>query len=135
MLCLLMDCSKSRPYLQDDGVRPETLTPFSPEVIAEPYAWYRWLHDQGRVHHCTDPDLWVLSRYDDVAAALRDPASFSSAEGVTYPRIPLGMMLTTDPPLHTRLRRVVSRHFTPAAVQARREHLTKRVEEFALPMI
>ena len=70
-----------------------------------------------------------------MAAALRDPASFSSAEGVTYPRIPLGMMLTTDPPLHTRLRRVVSRHFTPSAVEARRAHLSRRVEEFALPMI
>jgi cytochrome P450 len=60
----------------------------------------------------------VLSRYDDVLAGARAHGSLSSAEGVIYIRQPLPMMLTMDPPDHTRLRRIVARGFTPSAVSA-----------------
>ena len=60
----------------------------------------------------------MLSRYDDVLAGARAHGLLSSAEGVIYIRQPLPMMLTMDPPDHTRLRRIVARDFTPTAVSA-----------------
>ena len=90
--------------------------PFAEDVIADPYPWYRMLLAEGGAHRSAARDVWVLSRYDDVREAARSHESLSSAEGVAYQRIPLPMMLTSDQPGHTRLRRMVSRDFTPRAV-------------------
>ena len=87
--------------------------PFSPEVIWDPYPYYRRLLREAQVHHEAEHDLWVLTRYDHVQRALRDHRALSSAEGVGFQRMGLPMMLTLDPPDHTRLRRIVSREFTP----------------------
>jgi cytochrome P450 len=106
-----------------------------PAVIADPYPHYTWLRDNAPVYHSGDPDLWVVSRHDDVVV-LRDTERFSSDMGglarglngnpfnpsMKIPgwlnrlaaRIPwLRVLLTSDPPQHTVLRRKVSRAFTP----------------------
>jgi cytochrome P450 len=107
----------------------------APAVIADPYPFYERLRDEAPVLHLADLDLWVLSRYEDVERVLRDAASFSSdlaglAKGMRvnpfHPgaRIPratalafrlprLRVLLTSDAPEHTVLRRKVSRAFTP----------------------
>lgn len=60
---------------------------------------------------------WLITRHADIVAVSRDTEAFSSASGVTYfAPIPLSMV-TTDPPGHTRLRRLVSRQFTPRMVR------------------
>lgn len=102
--------------------------PFSPDVIREPYPWYDWLRRQNGVFHNTRRNIFVLSRYKDVLAAVRAHRSLSSREGVTYQRQPLPMMLTIDPPDHTRLRRLVSREFTATAIQAWRPRIERLVE-------
>ena len=51
---------------------------------------------------------------EDLAA--RDHERLSSADGVAFQRFPMPMMLTVDPPNHTRLRRLVARDFTPRAI-------------------
>jgi hypothetical protein len=97
--------------------------------------------------------MWVLSRHADVTAALRDPVTFSSdlgglAKGLTInpfnpamkvprplaavaARIPwLRVLLTSDPPEHTVLRRKVTKSFTPrmiAAWQPRIREITERL--------
>jgi cytochrome P450 len=86
-------------------------------VIADPYPWYRRLLEEPSVVHADPHDIWALAHYDDVRAAARDHTRLSSAEGVAFPRLGLPMMLTMDQPDHTRLRRIVSRDFTPAAVR------------------
>src|SRR5438270_12822598 len=108
----------------------------SPAVIANPYPTYARLREEAPVDYVGDVDLWVLSRYDDVLAALRDAETFSSdLRGLANNlrvnpfnpamRIPrrlaaLGgrlpwarVLLTSDPPEHTVLRRTISRAFTP----------------------
>ena len=71
------------------------------------------------------PGFWLVLRHADVESVLRRPALFSSAFGATQIRDPatpqaLGyvrrMMLNMDPPEHSRLRRLLSRSFTPRAV-------------------
>src|SRR5207248_2194048 len=95
---------------------PLSWDPFAPDVIADPYPWYRRLQDEAPVYRQEELDFWALSRFDDVLAGARAHAMLSSSEGVIYTRAPLPMMLTMDPPDHTRLRRLVSRDFTPTAV-------------------
>jgi cytochrome P450 len=69
-------------------------------------------------------DFWAVFRYDDVRTVLRSPAIFSSHRGATQIRDPRPedlayvqrMMLNQDPPEHSRLRRMLTRAFTPRAV-------------------
>ncbi|HEV3382157.1 MAG TPA: cytochrome P450 [Trebonia sp.] len=71
------------------------------------------------------PGFWLVLRHADVASVLNRPALFSSALGATQIRDPSTpgaleyvrrMMLNMDPPEHARLRRLLSRSFTPRAV-------------------
>ena len=73
------------------------------------------------------PGYWLVLRHADVTRVLRDPATFSSHVGGTQIRDPATdgdlayvrrMMLNMDPPEHSRLRRMLSRSFTPRAVAA-----------------
>jgi cytochrome P450 len=96
---------------------PGRFDPLDPEVIADPYPWYRWLLRDAPVYHDEANALWVLSRYDDVLAATRAPAALSSEQGIAYRRLGLPMMISMDPPGHTRLRSIVSREFTPRSLE------------------
>jgi cytochrome P450 len=71
------------------------------------------------------PGFWLVLRHADVESVLARPRLFSSSRGATQIRDPatpeaLGyvrqMMLNMDPPEHSRLRRLLSRSFTPRAV-------------------
>jgi cytochrome P450 len=91
--------------------------PYSYEFHDDPFPVYRQLRDDAPCYHHADLDFWALSRYDDVLAALHDPDRFCSRHGITLEAgNPLPMLLTTDPPAHTALRRLVSRAFTPRRV-------------------
>jgi len=79
--------------------------------------------------------FWVLTRYDDVVAALRDPrlakeaiAAFVAARfGAPVPIMGLSM-LDRDPPDHTRLRSLVSKAFTPRVVEGLRPRIQQIVD-------
>lgn len=85
---------------------------------------YAALREHDPVHHVVDGDYWVLSRYQHIFDAVRDPATFSSAQGLTYiadDRELAGLsevapLVMLDPPDHTAFRRLVARAFTPRAV-------------------
>src|SRR5438552_17905322 len=107
--------------------------PMDPEFIADPYPTYHRLRTEDPVHHSA-LGFWVLTRYEDVVAALRDPrlvkepiATFVAARfGAAMPAMGLSM-LDRDPPAHTRLRCLVDKAFTPGVVEALRHHLQKVV--------
>jgi cytochrome P450 len=97
--------------------------PMDPDFIADPYPTYRRLRAEEPVHH-NPLGFWVLTRYDDVMATLRDAravkepiAAFVAARyGAPVPAVGLSM-LDRDPPDHTRLRGLVSKAFTPKIVE------------------
>ena len=93
------------------------LNPYSYEFHEDPFSFYRELRDHEPCYYNSELDFWALSRYDDVLAALHDPGTYCSRFGITLEQDnPLPMLLTTDPPDHTELRRLVSRAFTPRRV-------------------
>ena len=108
--------------------------PMDPEFVADPYPMYHRLRTDDPVHH-SELGFWVLTRYDDVVAALRDPrlakeaiASFVAARfGAPVPAMGLSM-LDRDPPDHTRLRGLVSKAFTPRVVEGLRPRIQQIVD-------
>jgi cytochrome P450 len=90
--------------------------PFAAEVKENPYPFYAWLRREAPVYHNEERDIWALSRYRDIAAALKNHQVFSSAQGVGPERVTVPMMITKDPPDHTRLRSLVNRAFTPRMI-------------------
>lgn len=125
----------------------------SPAFHANPLPFYRQLRDTAPVHVLTLPDkrrLWMVSRYDDVSALLRDdrlvknPANVSRLPGekpVKTPWFPAFIrpltqnMLDQDGTHHTRLRGLVHRVFTPKLIEQMRaeiEIITQRLLDSAL---
>jgi cytochrome P450 len=110
------------------AVSPTRYDPYDPAHLADPYPAYQVLRDTDPVHHhrgdgtAAHPDFWALSRYSDVDAAVCDPASFSSASGLTFYRDEieqLGLAPTIvmmDPPEHTVKRRLLAKAFSPKRV-------------------
>lgn len=94
----------------------ETYNPFATEVKNNPYPAYEWLRREQPVYYNEALGFWVLSRYADVEWAARRPEIFSSAEGIGPDRQEGASMITKDPPQHTRLRKLVSKAFTPRMV-------------------
>ena len=112
-----------------------SFNPMDPEFLADPYPTYHRLRIEDPVHQ-SPLGFWVLTRYEDVVAALRDPrlakeaiAAFVAARfGVDVPP-GIGLsMLDRDPPDHTRLRSLVSKAFTPRVVEGLRPHIQEIVD-------
>ena len=105
--------------------------PMDPDFVADPYPTYHRLRTEDPVHH-SPLGFWVLTRYEDVVASLRDPR-FAKEPMIVAVAARLGVepqtigisMLDRDPPDHTRLRSLASKAFTPRAV----ERLRPRVQE------
>lgn len=124
----------------DDG--PLEFNPFLPEMRADPYPLYHRLRSRDPVHQ-SFPGVWILTRYADCVAVLRDPARFSSdsrnsdlyqAFRAARGREPTIMedtagrtMLFIDPPDHTRLRNLVNKAFTARRIEALRPHIREIV--------
>jgi cytochrome P450 len=97
--------------------------PFSSDFFDDPYETYRWLRDEAPCYHNTQFRFWALSRFDDVVAAHRDWRTFSSTHGVTIDQLTdpdadvAGQsIIMMDPPEHERMRKLVSRAFTPRSI-------------------
>lgn len=96
--------------------------PASYEIQADPFPVYRWLRDEAPVYRNERHGFYALSRFEDVLGALTRPEVFSSTSGPQLEATTEGladlqeMMIGTDPPKHTELRKLVSRAFTPRRV-------------------
>ena len=102
---------------------------FSPDVKENPYPAYDWLRREHPVYYNEKLDFWVLSRYADIEWAARRPEIFSSAQGIGPDR-QIGLtMITKDPPEHTRLRKLVSKAFTPRMVIQLEPRIQQIVDE------
>ena len=106
----------------------------SPSSFAhgQPHDQFAWLREHSPVHWHPEPDgdgFWVVTRHADVRSVGRDPATFSSTPSVLIPddgAMDLGehqMMLMTDPPRHSALRKVVAKEFIPKVAQAMRPRI------------
>ncbi len=113
------------------------------EVIRDPHTYYHRLREIDPVHWNKTWSGWILTRYEDVVAVLRDAKRFSSdrmgylARELTEEEresiapifdVLSRWMVFSDPPLHTRLRVLLNRKFTPKAVEQYRSLVREIVE-------
>ncbi|MEU6344811.1 cytochrome P450 [Streptomyces sp. NPDC046977] len=150
-----------------DSVTPEPPELFTWQFATDPYPAYAWLREHAPVHRTTLPsgvDAWLVTRYADARQALADPrlsknpvhhserAHAKGKVGIPGERSAdlMTHLLNIDPPDHTRLRRLVSKAFTPRRVAEfapRVQELTDRlidgfaakgeadlIHEFAFPL-
>jgi cytochrome P450 len=96
---------------------PPVYEPFGRHTWRDPFTVYRRLREEDPVHK-SPRGFWVLTRFQHVFEAVKDTATFSSAQGLTFQNerellhIPPTIVMM-DPPDHTRYRRLVDRGFTP----------------------
>jgi cytochrome P450 len=100
------------------------LNPFSWEFHEDPHPTYRWLRDHAPIYRNDAMDFWAISRFQDVMGAFLDWQTYSSVGGLILEKLDPAhleltpMMIFMDPPRHDRLRKLVSRVFTPRRVAA-----------------
>jgi len=95
-----------------------------------------WCDEPPSVDFEGGPGFWVLTRHADVTFAGKSPQVFSSYEGGTFIRDmdkrllseARRALLNTDPPEHSRLRKIVSRAFTPRMVQTMAASMEEHAE-------
>lgn len=97
-------------------------SPFSKVIFDDPYPVYRRLRNEAPVYRDPEDRWWVLSRFENVAGALRDWETYSSKRGPA-PENPDNdgrkySIMSMDPPRHDRIRRVLKGFFSPKAVAA-----------------
>jgi cytochrome P450 len=105
----------------------------SEETLRCPYDFYEVLRDGAPVHRVTaadGSDLYLISRHEDVFSILRQPAVFSSRRPWLEQFEPevedvlskgwrqLSVLISSDPPEHTRVRRIAAAGFTPRRIRA-----------------
>jgi cytochrome P450 len=104
--------------------------PFSPETDADPFPAYRRLREEFPCFWSEEANMWVLSRFADIVAALNDWGRYSSAKGNMMTELPnrAGATLgTTDPPRHDRLRALIQYAF----VKRNLDSLTGSIRDIA----
>ena len=114
--------------------------PFAPEHRADPYPLYERLRARAPIWYYPRFDEFVLTRHADCEAVLRDPRWSTDAEHLDPSRrhgddmrfalgdLKAGILLFLDPPDHTRLRRLVSKAFTPRSIERLRPHVQELVD-------
>jgi cytochrome P450 len=121
---------------------------FTPEVIADPYAYYGRLREEDPIHWNEAYELWVVTRHDDLTWLTRHHELFSSAvfkndPRPAYPPIDesdLGLydyvrnyqgdqFIQHDRPEHLEMRKIVHTYFTPKAMETWRPFVRDAVKE------
>ena len=126
----------------NDGAFDRDLS--SDDFFANPYPIYQKLRENAPVYWSNVWNAWLLTRYDDIAAHLRQPLVFSShgRVGALLDELPeparsqVGLLRQhysvgithSDPPDHTRLRALVSKSFTPVMIESLRPKVAALTE-------
>jgi len=115
-----------------------TVTEVGPDYVQDPYPLYAALREQAPVSRVRMPggtETWLVTQYEDVRAALADPRLHKDYRELDELNPNAGLpptssvgamrasMLSRDPPDHTRLRRLVSKAFTPRRIEALRPRI------------
>jgi cytochrome P450 len=87
----------------------------------DPYQYFQHLRQNAPVSRMEDGGPWQVTKHADVNAILRDHTTFSSDVSVrTIEERGAPSMLFSDPPMHHRLRKLVSRAFKPSHIESQR---------------
>src|SRR6476469_6334326 len=98
--------------------------PYDLNIVHDPYPVYARLRDEAPIYYNERYDFWAISRHADVEKALSDWQTFSNTRSDILELVkskfdmPTGVMMFEDPPMHSMLRGLMSRVFTPRRMAA-----------------
>ena len=95
---------------------------------ADPLERMAWMRANAPVYWDDTSGLWAITRHEDIQRIEADHEAFCSGQG-SRPEVSLPSMIDSDPPEHTRRRRLVSSGFTPRRVAGHEEFLRATVTE------
>src|SRR5919199_45254 len=110
----------------------QTYDLFVPEALANSYPLFKRMRSEDPVHYSESLGYWILTRYVDVEAALRDERLSSNRKALfinnlgsldvkeiqNFLDLTSNMIVDTDPPEHTRLRKLANPGFTTRAIES-----------------
>ena len=122
---------------------PTAFQPTSPDFLANPYPFYKELRERAPIFFYEPWGKWILMRYEDVNALLRDRRlgrvlenvreesllSAFGAEAAAFEVSRIGSLLEIEPPDHTRVKDVFHQTFTPKRVRELSSKVTALCEE------
>jgi pimeloyl-[acyl-carrier protein] synthase len=114
------------------NAKSPTFDLFSPEALDNPYALYKQMRNVDPVHYSESLGYWLLTRYQDVEAALKDTRLSADRRALfiqqigdldvsliqNFLRLIGNMMIEKDPPDHTRMRKLANQGFTTRALES-----------------
>ncbi|MFD9393809.1 cytochrome P450 [Streptomyces sp. NPDC060000] len=119
--------------------------PWDPAFVSDPYPAYAELRERGRVIYYEPTDQWLVPRHADVSALLRERRlgrtyqhrfthedfgrTAPPAEQEPFHTLNDHGMLDLEPPDHTRIRRLVSKAFTPRTVERLKPYVRRLAGE------
>ncbi|MFI6685632.1 cytochrome P450 [Streptomyces sp. NPDC050485] len=118
------------------------LSEHAEEFNADPHPVYAKLRAAGPAHLVRTPagaDVWLIVGHEEARAALADPRLSKDWRAIAeadYVELPVSAnMLETDPPQHTRLRKLVAREFTPRRIEALRPRVQEITDQLVVTML
>ena len=116
---------------------------FSPETQEDWYPSYRAILEQAPVYAIPGQDMFLVSKFEDIAWIVRNPDRFPHAAGSSHNLLmsdeakayhtqhgyPRTQPLSTNPPEHRRYRELVDPFFSPAGAARQREMITAVIED------
>ena len=114
--------------------------PYSREMQEDPYPVYQYFRDREPCTYNEKLDFYALFRFEDVWRATLDWETYSSSLGPTLDnrgQIPGEAMsiIGMDPPVHTRMRNLVSRGFTPRRIGALEAEVRQIARDYLDPLV
>lgn len=108
----------------------ETTEQSEPQADVNPYQAFKFLRDHAPVTQLEADGPWQVARHADVHAILRDHETYSSEVSIRPPEERgAPSMLFSDPPVHHRLRRLVSVAFKPSQIAKQEQQIHQRCED------
>ncbi len=124
---------------------------FTDEILQDPYPAYARLHEEGPLHYL-DVDgkwaLWSIVSHAECSSAAKDPRLSAKRSQQMILSLPLSSqsdfselarmlglwLIFMDPPEHTRLRKLLNKGFSPAAIEGLRSQVEAIVDEMLKPL-
>jgi cytochrome P450 len=107
---------------------------FGPEAISDPRPYDTMVREAGPVVYIPQYDVWATGRHDPIEQMMRDWKTFSS-ENPPFAEPGRMILLSEDPPVHQRVRTVVSRALSPKVLRTMQDAFEQGAEEAVLRLL
>ncbi|MPY30901.1 cytochrome P450 [Streptomyces adustus] len=111
---------------------------FADDVLLDPHPVHAELRELGPVVHLPKNDVYALTRYDAIRAALGDWESFSSTSIAFNPaanQALTGTSLASDPPVHTQLRATLTENLSPRALRGLKGRIEAKADSLVAELV